>query len=89
MERCTSPQWSPPHPGPGALIAELRGIFTLTAPDAFPPPHRFLNDLQALRIHPPSLDTLMPRLRGKSRRGAAWYAARGRKMPNSAHLSDT
>jgi hypothetical protein len=31
----------------------------------------------------------MPRLRGKSRRGAAWYAARGRKMPNSDHLSDT
>jgi hypothetical protein len=77
------------RPGPGALIAEFRGIFTLTAPDASPPLHRFMLIFKLCASTLPATTSLMPRLRGKSRRGAAWYAARGRKMPNSAHLSDT
>jgi hypothetical protein len=35
-------------------------------------------------FHPRSSTALaMPRLRGKSRRGKAWYAARGKEVPNS------
>jgi hypothetical protein len=35
-------------------------------------------------FHPRStLATAMPHLRGKAKRGAAWYAARGREPPNS------
>jgi hypothetical protein len=48
----------------------------------------FLHFLCALHPRLPGANT-MPRLRGKSKRGAAWYAARGRVAPNSGSPLET